>query len=115
TREVFGVRGAGPPGPDAFFGAAFSGGRSRPRTGCAGARIRRRLRLVAVDDVVLLADRHAVRIGDLVLHGDEDERAAAPLLALHVGDARRARDLFSDAQRALEVQSPARPHAPRQR
>src|SRR5258706_1588429 len=71
-------------------------------------------RLAAGGDVVLVGDDEAAGIAHLVAHGHEDERPAASLLRLHVGDARDALDFRTDDERAPELDAAPGPHAPRQ-
>ena len=74
------------------------------------------LRVVAVDDVVLLGQRHARRVADLVAHGHEHQRAAAALLRVDPGDgASGARPRRRRAAAARTAKPAARPHAARQR
>src|SRR5690606_9423395 len=72
-------------------------------------------RMLAEDDVVLLGDRHAARVGDLVVNGDESERAAASRLLPNVGNAGFARDRVAYAQRVMEFDLAAGPHPSWQR
>ena len=71
--------------------------------------------LAAIDDVVLVGDRKALRIADLVAHRDEDQRSTATFLHLHVGNLRDARGSGSDGQRAEELDAAPGPHPARQR
>jgi hypothetical protein len=69
---------------------------------------------LAVDQVLALADRHTVRAIQFVAHGDEDQRAGAAGLLLHVVDGGELADVLAEAQRLDELHLAAGPHAARQ-
>src|SRR6185437_3124447 len=66
-------------------------------------------------DVVLVGDREALRVGDLVAHRDEDQRAAAAFLHAHVADGGFADRARAHREGPHELEAAAGPHAPRQR
>ncbi len=66
---------------------------------------------LAVDDVLLLADRQFAVLQVVVLHGDEQQRAGAPVLFLDVLDGRDPSGLAADPQGRNELDAPTGPHA----
>ena len=83
-------------------------------------RTRRALRIarawrVAIHDVLRFLDDHALRVGDLVAYGDEDERSGAAFLLRDLRDHGAAPDRGAHGQRPHEPQLAAGPHAPRKR
>src|SRR6267143_4332092 len=90
--------------------------------GCGGRGLRRgsdigRLRRLAVDDVVKLGQRDVVLAVGTELMPDfyEHQRTAAAGFFVDALDRRHARDRVAHAQRPVELQLAAGPHAPGQR
>src|SRR3954469_5296209 len=72
-------------------------------------------RMFSIDDVMLLAQRDALCISDLMAHGNEYQGATTPLLAADIRNAGCPSDRFADSQRMVEFEATAGEHAPRQR
>src|SRR5881394_286668 len=71
--------------------------------------------MIAIYDIVLLAERQSFYIRNLVPHQDEHQRPTTPRFLFDVDDTRFPCDLIAHPKWMIKLEAASGPHAPRQR